>query len=151
MIVKNGNNFEKLLTGLIFLICGLVYGCVSHQGIAIKGSTDQNSGGHPVVLHIYQLSSETNFIRAAVESFWQNDTQILGDDLVKPKIEILLAPGEIKQIKLELTDDMKFLGIAADFRNPDRNGWRKVYPLDSNRSKNILINVSSDRLIIEKF
>ena len=127
-----------------------IFGCASHQGIALKGTAEQNSGGHPVVIHIYQLSSDTNFNRAVVESFWQDDTNILGDDLVKPKIEILLAPGEIKRVKLKLSDEIKFIGIAADFRKPDKNGWRKVYPLDSNRAKNILINVAADRLIIEE-
>jgi len=143
-------NSKKLLIGLIYLVCVVISGCASHQGLAIKGSAEQNSGGHPVVVHIYQLNSDTNFNRAVVESFWQNDSNILGDDLVKPKIEILLAPGEIRRMKLKLSDEIKFIGVAADFREPDKNGWRKVYPLDSNRSKNILINVASDRLIIEE-
>jgi type VI secretion system VasD/TssJ family lipoprotein len=138
------------LIALFYFVGLIIWGCASHQGLAIKGSDDQNSGGHPVVIHIYQLSSDTNFNRAVVESFWQDDTNILGDDLVKPKIEILLAPGEIKRLKLKLSDEIKFIGIAADFRNPDKNGWRKVYPIDSNRAKNILINVASDRLIVEE-
>ena len=150
MVSFLSNYLKKLLIGLIYINSVLLAGCASHQGIALKGNTEQNSGGHPVVVHIYQLSSDTNFNRTVVESFWQDDTSILGDDLVKPKIEILLAPGEIRRMKLKLSDEIKFIGIAADFRKPDKNGWRKVYPIDSNRAKNILINIASDRLIIEE-
>lgn len=116
--------------------------------MTVVGGENLNSGGNAAVLRIYQLSGDANFRRAPVQQFWQNDEQVLGAELVATKREVLLFPGSSEIVQFDLGDDTEFVAVAADFREPDQEGWRAIYPADEVRSRAVAVLVGEDRLYI---
>jgi len=138
-----------------FLALGLltfcVWGCSSttlYTGLV--GAKDMNLGGHAVMVSIYQLKNDTNFLRLPVESFWQDGAKSFEGDLADTKTDVMLLPGETKWLTLTLKDETRFLGAAGDFRRPDQKGWRQVYPLPPRRPTELWVIIGYDGLKIEK-
>lgn len=114
--------------------------------MTVRGEANMNNGGNAAVVRIYQLTGDSNFMRTSIESFWENDEQALGDELIGSKEEILLYPNEERAIDLEIGDETRFVGIAADLRAPDPLQWRHVFNADELRGEQITVTVSEDRL-----
>lgn len=114
--------------------------------MTVRGEANMNNGGNAAVVRIYQLTGDSNFMRTSIESFWENDEQALGDELIGPKEEILLYPNEERAIDLEIGEETRFVGIAADLRAPDPLQWRRVFNADELRGEQITVTVSEDRL-----
>jgi type VI secretion system VasD/TssJ family lipoprotein len=147
---KKSGSFLPLLISVLFL--GNFAGCTSHLLMTVKGSTNLNNGGNTVVVRIYQLRSDANFIQARIESFWEDegDTKILRDDIVGTPIKIVLSPGEIRKFKIEFSEETKYIGATANFFDPDRDGWHRSYSLASNKSRSVWISVGKDAVFIEE-
>ena len=91
----------------------------------IAGQSDMNSGGNAAVVRVYQLSGEINFKRTPLSTFWRNDQEALGGELVRQK-EVLLYPDETKTFELEVAETASHIGIAANLRDPDQEQWRAI-------------------------
>jgi type VI secretion system VasD/TssJ family lipoprotein len=130
----------------------LASGCYSTMTLytGVVGAKDMNSGGHAVVVSVYQLKSETNFLRVPVESFWQEGAKSFDGDLVETKTDVMLLPGETKWLTLTLKNETRFIGAAGDFRRPDQKGWRQVYAISERRPDELWVIVGYDGLKIEK-
>jgi type VI secretion system VasD/TssJ family lipoprotein len=116
--------------------------------VTAVGGENLNSGGNAAVLRIYQLAGDANFRRAPVQQFWQNDEQALGAELVGTKREVLLFPGSSEVVQIDLDDATEFVAVAADFREPDQEGWRAIYPADEVRGSAVAVLVGEDRLYV---
>ncbi|MFC1853446.1 type VI secretion system lipoprotein TssJ [candidate division CSSED10-310 bacterium] len=137
----------------IFLVFCLfaVFGCSkNYVQLTMFGKANQNAGGNAVVVRIYQLQNDANFQRATLQSFWQEeraDEQVLGGELVK-KLEILLHPEESRQQKIEISDETLFIGAAANFFSPDKDGWRQIIPVEKYRGKQVWFIIESNKIKI---
>jgi type VI secretion system VasD/TssJ family lipoprotein len=125
----------------------LMTGCARSLRVIVKGSTDLNNGGHAIVLRLYQLRNDANFLNATIESFWQDDAGVLGDDLVE-RMELTLHPGETVQVRIKRAKGARFIGAAADFYNPDRDRWRQAFPLPSGRGKDVWVTLGPYHLVV---
>lgn len=114
--------------------------------LQVSGSPDMNSGGNAAIVRVYLLASDASFRRTNLEAFWQDDAAALGSDLVGPKREILLYPGENEEIQLNMIPGVSYVGIAADLRNPDPNSWRVIYPVSELQSRHLVVTIGEDRL-----
>ncbi len=101
---------------------------------------DINSRPSPVVVRLYQLKTPGKFEAADFNSLYHNDTATLGSDLVKRE-EYILRPGELQQYKNEPSDDARFLGVVAAFRNIDSAGWKSqiIIPQDQRSEIKVLL------------
>ena len=139
--------------GVILIYGMFVMGCGNQITLAMKGHKKLNTCGgeeaYSVVVRIYQLKNDANFKLPTIESFWKNDEEAIGEELVGQKQEVMLHPGESKEIKIKKEKEAKFIGAAADFCKPDEDGWRQIYSLDKG-GKNLWVVVGDDRLVIEK-
>jgi type VI secretion system VasD/TssJ family lipoprotein len=115
----------------------------------LRGTPDQNNGGYAVQISVYQLKKDTNFIREPLESFWQEKGKGFESDLVAPPVDIILAPNDAKTILIPIFAETEFIGIAADFRKPDLQGWRHILPLPARGLRELLIQVGKNGLRIE--
>jgi type VI secretion system VasD/TssJ family lipoprotein len=127
-----------------FFLC-VIAGCSSHLTMTLKGSEDLNNGGNSVVVRLYLLRNEVSFQRATIESFWQDDYKLLGEDLLD-RIQITLHPGQTERREIDIPQETNFIGVAADFYKPDRDSWREVYSIASNKEKKVWISVGMDKL-----
>ena len=116
--------------------------------VTVTGEADLNGGGNAAVVRIYQLAGDANFRRAPVQTFWQNDEQALGNELLSAKREVLLFPNETEAVSLTLDDRAQFVGFAADLRDPDPDHWRALYPIGEVRDQAVTIRVGENRLFV---
>lgn len=138
---------------LVVLVCALllVSGCSSALNIfsgpltvRLQGQEDMN-GGNAARVHIFELAGETNFRTATVSKFWRDTKGTLGGELINAREE-LLYPNETKTVEFEVAEKTKFIGIAANLRNPDREQWRSIHPVEEVKGEEIAVTVGVDRV-----
>lgn len=54
----------------------------------------------------------------------------MGGKLIGTPWKKTVYPNERKQFELEVADKTKFIGVAANLRNPDSEKWRALYPVE---------------------
>jgi len=134
---------------LLVACCLTLIGCkgsMKAMEMTVQGGPDMNNGGNAAVVRLYQLSGDSNFMRASLETFWRDDEETLGAELIAPKQEILLYPEQERAIDLNIGEETRYIGIAADLRAPDPVQWRKVFDAEELRGKQVTVTVGSDRL-----
>lgn len=115
---------------LLFLLCVLpATGCSTTVEVRMRGQSDMNSGGNAAVVQVYELSGKGSFLDASPRTFWQGNGA-LGGVLVRAPQRNTLFPNETKTFELELAEKTKFIGVAANLRNPDPEEWRALYPVE---------------------
>ena len=116
--------------------------------ISIRGTSDMN-GGNAARVRVYELGGETNFNNTPLSSFWQSDRDALGDELIGAPREVLLYPSEDKSMEFELAEGTQYIGVAADLRNPDREGWRAIYPVSDVEGERMVVNVAASQISVD--
>ena len=95
----------------------------------------------PVVVRFYQLKSSSKFNQADFISLYENDEQILDDDLVHNQ-EILLSPKDEKNIEFEAEDSVKCIACLATFRQQNNGRWRDLITVEPHKTTTIKVYVS---------
>ncbi len=103
--------------------------------LTIQAGADQNPdpAGHPtpVAIRIYELASTASFERADVFALIERQAEVLGADLVASD-EVLVAPGERRNVTRDLKPNTRFIGAIALFRAIDQATWRVDMPAAPN-------------------
>ena len=141
---------------ICFLLCAffILTSCSHYLNMKIRTTADSNNGGNPVVLKIYQLRTDAKFNRVTLEKFWESDKSdidALEPDLIDTPIEMVLYPEENKFLnEIEINDETIYLGVAANFYDPDIDQWRLLYDLSKGNVEDILIAVGRNKVAIAK-
>ncbi len=130
----------------IVLCVLLLVGCSTTINVEILGQSNMNGGGNGAVVRIYQLSGEGSFTEASFRTFWQGDGTLEGI-LVRSR-EQTVYPDETQQFELELSEETSFIGVAANFRNPQEGGWRALYSVDEVGDQ-LSVTVHNDRISVD--
>lgn len=132
--------------------CGLFRGSVEEStvplSVQVTGASDLNGGGNAAFVHIYQLSENAGFRNTPPESFWQAPDQAIGDGLLSSS-QIQLFPGDDETVALEIGPDVRYVGIAANLRDPDRDRWRAVFPVEDLAGRTVHVTVDTNSLSTE--
>lgn len=95
--------------------------------LRISATTDVNpdveSRPSPIVLHVLQLTDVEAFNRAEYFSLSRNDAAALGGDVLN-KTEIVMKPGDARDVRLELNQQTAYLGFVAGYRDIEHARWR---------------------------
>ena len=143
------SGFSSGFTDTFFICSFLIPGCAKNLKIILRSGEELNNGGNPVVVRMYLLKSDINFQKATIETFWKNDREALGADLVEDPIEVLLHPRETKRLKkIKLVDEVGFLGAVADFYQPDLTQWKFLYDFTKQKKNEVIIAVGRNKLLI---
>ena len=86
-------------TQFIPIIFFLISSCSHHLTVTVKSNEELNNGGNPVVVRIYLLKTDINFQRSTLETFWKNDRETLGGDLIEEPVEIMLHPSQTRKLQ----------------------------------------------------
>jgi type VI secretion system protein VasD len=85
---------------------------------------DPRSGASsPVVVRIYQLTSESDFLNADFNALYRNEAPTLGKSLVTRQ-ELTVLPGTSSTEKLELASETRALAVLAAFSDIEHSQWR---------------------------
>jgi len=134
-----------LIASLIFLF----FSCAAKEiNTTVHADYDANRG-HAVAVQIYQLKSDSAFRLLPVEAFFQGEDKRLQADTVE-KIPFTIIPGETKPILIKISEETRYIGAAANFNKPNKEGWREVISLDSKRPKEIWVVIQANRIMMNK-
>ena len=107
------------------------------------------NGGNAARVYVYELSGETNFRNTTLSTFWSSNEEALGNELVGAPHQRLLYPNETQTLEFEVGEETRYIGIAADLRNPDREQWRSVHSVEEVEGEEIVVRVGVDRVQVD--
>jgi type VI secretion system protein VasD len=81
----------------------------------------------PIVVRLYQLKGDTAFSRADFFALFDDDEKALGSELVV-RDEYVLDPREIRNLRIAVSDEARFIGVIAAFRDLRNAEWRVAVP-----------------------
>jgi type VI secretion system protein VasD len=140
---------NKIIYIILVILISVLTGCSRNLQVSLIATSDVNNGGNPVVVRVYQLRNDVNFQRATIESFWNDDVQTLGGDLIGDPVEVIMRPDETRQLhRIKIENDALYIGAAADFYRPDQNRWRHILDISNYRGKKVYVLIGNDKLAV---
>ena len=98
----------------------------------------------PVVVRVYQLRADQPFRSVvAYERLYADDRAALGETFIERVAAATLRPGERTTVSVDFNQDVRFVGIAAFFRDYDTAQWRVVIPAPLKGDGTILVDRNS--------
>jgi type VI secretion system protein VasD len=119
----------------MLLLCVAVVGCASGPKPAIpselsisvvasaRSNPDLRGRPSPVVVRVYELKTIASFNAADFFSLNDKDQATLGGDLLHRE-EVVVSPGEIKQLQRKASTDARALGVVVAYRDLEKSVWR---------------------------
>lgn len=138
-----------LLLGAILLLSACAG---SKKTIRIRVASDSclnltdNEQSLPVLLRVYQLSNETEFMQASFEQLWKRDLATLGNSF-QSRHEYTVYPDKVERFSFNKKEDAQYIGFFATFRKPSREAWRKIVRVPPGvKPKAIYIDLQNNKL-----
>lgn len=140
--------------GLLVLITSLVIGCQATRRTLNFDTTaqlkltafedvnpDRDNRSSPIVIRVFKLADARQFKREDFLNLYENADERLGNDLLDTVILKELAPGEERIELLELTPEVRYLGLMAEYvRYQDANAIL-VLPIEDHNRNRFEVNV----------
>ena len=92
----------------------------------------------PLVARLYELKSADVFNNAEFFALYDDDKNILGDD-IQYREDIELKPGEKRALTLETQPETRFIAVFAAFRDMEAAQWRTSVALPLNETTPVSI------------
>ncbi len=149
----------RLIVIGVLLVAAAVSGCATDKSakttpVKIIVQADQqvnpDASGQPspVVLRIYELKSTTLFNQAQFFDLFDNDSKVLGADLVA-KREFELKPGDKTDFDRDTPVETRYIGVIAGFRLGDDAQWRSTAEIKPEKNNTIIVKVTAQSISIE--
>lgn len=144
------NRVLMIFLGVMLLLSSACVGV--RRSIKIRVSSDKclnltdNEKSLPVLLKVYQLSYETEFMQASFEDLWKRDEKTLGNSF-QSRHEYTICPDKIERFHFNKKEETQYIGFFATFRKPSRESWKKIVkvPLGLN-PRTIYVNLQNHEL-----
>jgi len=101
----------------------------------------------PIVLHVLQLTDIVSFNGATYFELTRDDATALGSDALS-KTELVLTPGDAKEIPLELSPLTAYLGFVAGYRDIDNSRWQITQAIVPGKTDWISVNLGKHAITI---
>jgi type VI secretion system protein VasD len=114
--------------------------------IAASADTNPDATGRPspVVVRVYQLKGDVAFTGAEFFPLFDDDQKVLGPELIS-RDEYVLAPSEKRTVEVAVSDDTRFVGAVAAFRDIRNSEWRVLVPASR---KGMMVAVERARVVL---
>ncbi|HHX8508185.1 TPA: type VI secretion system lipoprotein TssJ [Vibrio diabolicus] len=131
---------KRVYQYILLLISMVLFGCSAanlvvdpYSDLEITANhninPDSNGRPSPVVVYVFELTSNTLFESQDFFSIYEESEKVLGPDLVN-KYEISLTPGQKETYQASMSPKTEYLGIVAAFRDIENSNWRQVIKVD---------------------
>lgn len=118
---------KRVYQYILLLISMVLFGCSAanlvvdpYSDLEITANhninPDSNGRPSPVVVYVFELTSNTLFESQDFFSIYEESEKVLGPDLVN-KYEISLTPGQKETYQASMSPKTEYLGIVAAFRD----------------------------------
>ena len=84
---------------------------------------DVQGQASPVLVRVYQLTSDINFNNATYDALFESNQNALGGEYISLN-EYLIHPESKNQVELKISENAKFIGVAVGYRSVDMVTWR---------------------------
>jgi len=140
--------------------CALVEPIPNTYHIAINADAqvnpDQEGRASPVVLRIYQLSSDKKFATQDFFDLYDNDKDVLENSYINKK-EIELNPSESRKIHFLLDNKTRYIGFLVAYQDIDSAKWRAMVNVQARQPSGIpvyaqqglTVNLEKNKITIE--
>lgn len=103
---------------------------------------NQSGVPSPVVIKLYDLKAQTNFMAATFFELFDNDIARLGPEMLSKEV-VEIVPGTTREVDHTITGDVKYLGVIAGFRDISSAQWRSIVELTPGKTNYLLVTVTS--------
>jgi type VI secretion system protein VasD len=86
---------------------------------------DATGRASPVVLRVFELKSDAEFLSADFFALYERERESLGSSLLSRQ-EFVLQPGESRELFLPVPRDAAYIGVVAAFRDIRVAKWRTI-------------------------
>jgi type VI secretion system protein VasD len=108
---------------------------------------DESGNPSPLVVRTYELSDIAEFNAARFFSLYDEDSTLLGSAL-KAKNEMMLLPGEKKELKKELDPETRYFGVIGAYRDIDHAIWRAAVRTPPDKTTSVIIRFEKLKISI---
>jgi len=114
--------------------------------LAATADTNPDATGRPspVVVRVYQLRTDAAFAGADFFALFEDDQKVLGPELIS-RDEFVLAPAEQRTMEVTVSDETRYVGAIAAFRDIRNAQWRVLVPASR---KGLTVAVERARIIL---
>jgi type VI secretion system protein VasD len=125
---EDGEIWVALFYFVIFICLIALTGCASTGTASVTLVAADNinpssvNSASPVVVKIFQLKDDEAFKRADFFGLYLHPKETLGDDYLTEN-EVMIAPGQTKEIKLNLNNNAHYLSVLVAYQNLDQAKW----------------------------
>jgi type VI secretion system protein VasD len=116
--------------------------------LAIKASPDlnRNQAGTPlsVAVRLYSLNDRSRFATADAYGLMSRENAVLGDERAGSE-EIVMRPGETRNVTMAPKPGVRFLGVAVLFHDIDRAQWRAIAPIAASGTTRLVLAIGSNK------
>jgi type VI secretion system protein VasD len=120
--------------------------------LTVRATPDlnRNAAGTPlaVAVRLYTLSSRGRFSSADAYALMDRDSTVLAGEGTRAE-EIVVRPGETRNITLAPKPDVRFIGVAVLFQEIDRSQWRAVAGIAPGGVTRMVLVLGSNRATLE--
>ena len=117
--------------------------------VSFDTNPDANGRPSPLVIRIYELKSINIFNNSDFYNLYYDKEDTLGGDLLSRK-EFELSPGGGREIFHKASDQTRYLGVIAAYRNIDQARWRASTALELNKKNSSIIKIGKQTVTIHK-
>ena len=106
--------------------------------ITAGADTNPDATGRPspVVVRVYQLKTDASFNGAEFFALFDDDQKVLGAELIS-RDEFVLTPAERRTIDVIVSDQTRFVGAIAAYRDIRNSQWRALATAAPRKGLNI--------------
>ena len=112
--------------------------------LTIEASPDANPDGagrpSPVVVRVYELSTSNSFETGDFFQLFEQPEATLGADL-RGTADIVVPPGGRQSLSREVSDDTRYIGVLANFRDIDQARWRDGVIIPANQTTPVVVRI----------
>ncbi len=102
----------------------------------------------PIVVRVYQLADKVNFDNAEYQALFDNDHSQLANEYISSDQQ-LIEPGSDNLLELKISENTRFIGVIAGYRNLDDAQWRDILAVPEKRLwRDNGIEIQVDKLTI---
>lgn len=114
----------------------------------IEGDVNPDNDGRasPVVVRVFMLADDRQFSREDFLNLYENADSRLGKDLLNTIILKEFAPGEQRIEKLELTPEVKYIGLLAEFVRYQEADALMLLPITEHKNNEYEVTVTGTQI-----
>lgn len=116
--------------------------------VDIKDNVNPDTDGRasPVVVRVFMLADDRQFAREDFLNLYENAESRLGKDLIDTVVLKEFAPGEQRIEKLELTPEVKYIGLLAEFVQYQHADSLMLLPITEHKANEYQVTLADTRI-----